>query len=62
LAEGAVLKGSDTTEEYPKIPSRMEGQNLDYFAALVNAYTADGFTISGHGTINGNRLKLLEAF
>jgi polygalacturonase len=62
LAEGAVLKGSDNIEDYPKIPSRMEGQNLDYFAALVNAYGVNGFTISGHGTIDGNGLKFWEAF
>ncbi|UZD21611.1 glycosyl hydrolase family 28 protein [Algoriphagus halophytocola] len=62
LSAGAVLKGSDEIENYPLIPSRMEGQNLDYFAALVNAYGVDGFTISGHGTINGNGLKFWEAF
>jgi len=62
LAEGAVLKGSDDISHYPLLPSRMEGQNLDYFAALVNAYGVDGFTISGHGTINGNGLKFWEAF
>ncbi|WP_339704229.1 hypothetical protein [Algoriphagus aquimarinus] len=62
LAEGAVLKGSDDISNYPLLPSRMEGQNLDYFAALVNAYGVDGFTISGHGTINGKGLKFWEAF
>jgi len=62
LEEGAVLKGSDDIAHYPKIPSRMEGQNLDYFAALVNAYGVDGFTISGKGTLDGNGLKFWEAF
>ncbi|EAZ81716.2 rhamnogalacturonidase [Algoriphagus machipongonensis] len=62
LEEGSVLKGSDDISNYPKIPSRMEGQNLDYFAALVNAYGVNGFTISGKGTINGNGLKFWEAF
>ncbi|GAA0877326.1 glycosyl hydrolase family 28 protein [Algoriphagus jejuensis] len=62
LEEGAVLKGSDDIANYPKIPSRMEGQNLDYFAALVNAYGVDGFTISGKGTIDGNGLKFWDAF
>lgn len=62
LMEGAVLKGSNEIANYPKIPSRMEGQNLDYFAALVNAYEVDGFTISGTGTIDGNGLKFWEAF
>lgn len=62
VAEGAVLKGSDEIANYPLIPSRMEGQNLDYYAALVNAYGVNGFTISGKGTINGNGLKFWEAF
>jgi len=29
VSEGAVLKGSDNIADYPKMPSRMEGQNLD---------------------------------
>lgn len=62
VAEGAKLKGSDDITNYPKIPSRMEGQNLDYFAALVNAYGVDGFTISGGGTIDGNGRKYWDAF
>ncbi len=62
IAEGGVLKGSDDISRYPKIPSRMEGQNLDYFPALVNAYGVDGFTISGKGTIDGNGLRYWEAF
>lgn len=62
VSEGAVLKGSDNIADYPLIPSRMEGQNLDYYAALVNAYGVNGFTISGKGTIDGNGLKYWEAF
>ena len=62
LSEGAVLKGSDNIADYPIRPSRMEGQNLDYFPALVNAYDLDGFTISGKGTINGNGTNYWKAF
>lgn len=62
VSEGAVLKGSNNIADYPKQPSRMEGQNLDYFPALVNAYTVDGFTISGKGKIDGNGLKFWESF
>jgi len=62
ISEGAVLKGSDNIADYPVMPSRMEGQNLDYFPALVNAYGVDGFTISGKGTINGNGLNYWNAF
>ncbi|RZJ64063.1 MAG: exopolygalacturonase, partial [Flavobacterium sp.] len=62
VQEGGVLKGSDLIADYPNIPSRMEGQSLNYFAALVNAYGVDGFTISGKGKIDGNGLKYWEAF
>jgi polygalacturonase len=62
ISEKATLKGSDTISDYPIRASRMEGQNLDYFPALVNAYGLDGFSISGKGTINGNGLKYWKAF
>ena len=62
LQDGAVLKGSDEIKNYPLIPSRMEGQSLDYYAALVNAYGVDGFSISGPGTINGNGLEFWKTF
>jgi polygalacturonase len=62
VSEGAKLKGSDDIGDYPSMPSRMEGQSLDYFPALVNAYGVDGFTISGKGTIDGNGLKYWQAF
>ena len=62
LEKGAVLKGSDEIADYPIRASRIEGQNLDYFPALVNAYGVDRFSISGEGTINGNGKKFWEAF
>ena len=62
IEEGGTLKGSDTIADYPIGPSRMEGQNLDYFPALVNAYGVDGFTISGNGIIDGSGLKYWQAF
>lgn len=62
VEEGGMLKGSDDIADYPIMESRMEGQNLDYFPALVNAYNVTGFTISGKGTIDGNGKKFWEAF
>ncbi len=62
LQEGAVLKGSDNIDDYPLIPSRMEGKSLLYYAALINAYYADSFSITGPGTINGNGLKFWQQF
>ncbi|WP_375434903.1 glycoside hydrolase family 28 protein [uncultured Hymenobacter sp.] len=62
LQEGAKLKGSDNIANYPLIPSRMEGQNLDYYAALVNAYQVNNFRVTGPGTIDGNGLRFWKSF
>lgn len=62
LEKGAVLKGSDDISDFAIVPTRMEGQSLDYFAALVNADGVNGFTITGEGTINGNGLRYWKAF
>lgn len=62
LAEGAVLKGSDDISNFPVIQTRMEGQSLKYFAALVNADGVDGFTVSGKGTLDGNGLRFWKSF
>ena len=62
LDKGAVLKGVDAIKYYPLVSTRMEGQTLLYFAALVNADGLDGFTITGNGTIDGNGLRFWEEF
>ncbi|MDD3321222.1 MAG: glycosyl hydrolase family 28 protein [Paludibacter sp.] len=62
LEKDAVLKGSDDIADFRIVPTRIEGQTLNYFAALVNADSIDGFTISGRGTINGNGHRYWRAF
>ncbi|WEK20475.1 MAG: glycosyl hydrolase family 28 protein [Candidatus Pedobacter colombiensis] len=62
LEEGAKLKGSDDISNFPLLMTRIEGQTLKYFAALINADGLDGFTISGKGIIDGNGLKYWKAF
>ena len=62
LEEGARLKGSDDISNFPLVMTRIEGQTLKYFAALVNADGLDGFSISGKGTIDGNGLRYWKAF
>ncbi|MDR2841199.1 MAG: exopolygalacturonase, partial [Paludibacter sp.] len=62
LQQGAVLKGSDDVSDFKITMTRIEGQTLKYYAALVNADKVDGFTISGDGTINGNGLRYWKAF
>lgn len=62
LSKGGVLKGSDDISDFAVIDTRMEGQCLKYFAALVNAEGVDGFTITGEGTINGNGERYWKSF
>ena len=62
IEEGGVIKGSDNIEDYPLIPSRMEGRSIYYHAALINAYHVDGFEINAPGTINGNGYKFWVQF
>ena len=62
LQKDAVLKGSDFIGDFKLIDTRMEGQNLKYFAALVNAIDCDGFTLFGEGSINGNGLRYWKQF
>ena len=62
LDEGAVLKGSDDISDFDIIDTRLEGRCIRYFAALVNAIGADGFTISGKGAIDGNGLRYWRSF
>ncbi len=54
LEEGGRLKGSEHVADFPILETRIEGQTCKYFPALVNADGLDGFTIAGHGTIDGN--------
>lgn len=62
LEEAATLKGSDDISDFAVVETRMEGQTLKYFAALINADRMDGFTISGKGTIDGNGLRYWRSF
>lgn len=62
IAEGATLKGSDDISNFKVINTRIEGQTVKYFAAIINADHVDGFSITGKGTINGNGLRYWKAF
>ena len=62
VEEGGTLKGSDRIRDFKLLTTRMEGQTLKYFAALVNADGVDGFTIAGKGTVNGNGRNYWEEF
>lgn len=62
LEEGAILKGSDDISDFALLTTRIEGQTVKYFAALINADGLDGFTLTGKGTIDGNGLRYWKAF
>ena len=62
LDKGAELRGSDDISDFAIIDTRLEGQCLKYFAALVNAIGVDGFSITGKGKINGNGLRYWKSF
>lgn len=62
ITKGGKLKGSDAITNYKIIKTRLEGQTIDYFAALVNAEGVDGFTITGEGMIDGNGHKFYDEF
>ncbi len=62
LLKGGKLKGSDAITHYEIVKTRLEGQTLDYFAALINADNCNGFTISGEGTIDGNGHRFYDEF
>ncbi len=62
LEKNAVLKGSDDISDFPLLTTRIEGQTLTYYGALINADGLDGFTISGKGMLNGNGFRFWRAF
>jgi len=62
LENGAKLKGSDDISDFPVVETRMEGQTVQYFPAIINADGLNGFTISGKGTLDGNGLRFWKAF
>ena len=62
LEENAMIKGSDDISDFQLLSTRIEGQTVKYFAALVNADSLDGFNISGKGIINGNGFRYWKAF
>ena len=62
IEKGGRLKGSDAITNYRIVPTRLEGQTLDYFAALINADHCDGFSITGEGTIDGNGHRFYDEF
>ncbi len=62
ISKGGVLMGSDDIADYPVMETRIEGETCKYFPALINADNADGFTLFGEGTVDGNGWRSWHAF
>jgi alpha-L-rhamnosidase len=62
IDEGAVLKGSADTKDYPKRTTRVEGHFEPWLPALINADKADHLRITGSGTLDGNGPGFYKAF
>jgi polygalacturonase len=54
IEKWGVLKGSQDTNDYPWINTRIAGLEMKWPAALVNADGVTNLTISGAGTIDGS--------
>ncbi len=62
LAQGAVLLGSNQIDDYPKLPTRIEGHTEPWRMALVNAQNLEHVRISGPGKLDGNGILFWAAF
>jgi len=54
IEKEGVLKGSQNTNDYPWIETRIAGLEMKWPAALVNADGVDGLELSGEGTLDGS--------
>jgi len=54
VGEGVTLLGSQRLEDYPILPTRVAGIEMQWPAALINVYEQSGTAIHGKGTIDGD--------
>jgi polygalacturonase len=57
VAEGGALQGSQDTNDYPWIKTRIAGLEMKWPAALVNAQSVSNLSITGKGVIDGSGLR-----
>jgi polygalacturonase len=57
LDDGAVLKGSTDTRDYPARVTRIEGHFEEWLPALINADHTDHLRIGGAGTLDDPELR-----
>ena len=58
----AVLLGSTNINDYPSLPTRIEGHMQVWRPAIINASGCDGLRISGGGTLQGGGKPYWDAF
>ena len=57
VEKSAVLKGSQNTNDYPWMDTRIAGLEMKWPAALINADSVSNLILSGEGTIDGSGLR-----
>jgi alpha-L-rhamnosidase len=62
IEKDAILLGSTNIDDYPPMPTRIEGHTQIWRPALVNADKCDGLRITGGGTIQGGGKPYWDAF
>jgi alpha-L-rhamnosidase len=62
ILAGGVLVGSTNIEDYPPMPTRIEGHTQVWRPALLNASGCDGLRITGRGFIQGGGKPFWDAF
>jgi alpha-L-rhamnosidase len=62
LEKGAVLLGSPNIDDYPTMPTRIEGATNVWRPALLNAFNCDNLRITGQGTVQGGGKPYWDEF
>jgi polygalacturonase len=62
LEKDAVLKGTIDPNDYPQVPTRWEGEEKIWTAALVNFFDMNNVDITGPGCIDGSGDAWMERY
>jgi polygalacturonase len=62
LEKGAVLKGTVDPNDYPQVPTRWEGEEKVWTAALVNFFDMSNVEITGPGCMDGSGDAWMERY
>ena len=60
--EGVTLLASHDESQYPRLPTRVAGIEMEWLSALINVNDAKNVRISGNGTIDGNGKKWWDKY